>query len=365
MKRSGWIRLLVMAAAAKATAAGFAYLTVPGSLSPIGEGWFAEYRGPLSTAAFALGALLFLIGGRADRRAVDLGVLYLLVATTWSNAPLRHWAEVAGPGIGTFLPRLLEDLEVDAFLPLFLWRFALRFPSGHLGWYGRRLGSAALRLATWGGLFLFVVNLLGGLTRLVGARVPRPVGFLDRDDGIAFLAYVVTALVPALVMVAWRLRGETGEGRRRVRLFLGALLLGFAPMVVAIFGESVVGAFLPAVEAAFASHRALLMNFFFPFLWSVPFTTAYAVLVHQVLDLRLIARGIVGYALARATLVALGAIPFGLMVWHLVEQRARPIGVVFSEGALLRFGVPAALGVLMLWYRRRILAVLDRLFFRE
>lgn len=365
MKRSGWVRLLVGVAAAKTLAAGVAYLAVPGSLVPIGTGALAPFRGPLSSAAFALGSLVFLIGGRADRRAFDLGVLYLLLATSWSNAPLHFWAEVSGPGIGAFLPLLLEDLEVDAFLPLFLWRFALRFPHGHLGWHERRVGSAALRLSFWAGLFLFGANLLGGLAHLAGARSPRLGALLDRDDGIVFLAYVSTALVPALAMIAWRLRGETGEERRRVRLFLGALLLGFAPMVVAIFGESVVGAVVPPVAAAFASCRALLMTLFFPFLWSVPFTTAYAVLVHQVLDLRLIARGIVGYAMARATVIALGAIPFGLMVWHLVEERARPLGVVFAEGALLRLGVPALLGFLMLWFRRRILAAVDRRFFRE
>ena len=365
MKRSGWIRLLVAAAAAKTLAAVVAYLTVPGSFVPIGVGELAPFRGPASTAAFALGSLVFLIGGRADRRAFDLGVLYLLLATSWSNAPLDRWAEVSGPGLGAFLPRLLEDLEVDAFLPLFLWRFALRFPHGHLGWHERRLGTAGLRVATWGGLFLFATNLLGEFAGAVGVRVPLFVARLDRDDGILFLAAVFTALVPALAMVAWRLRGETGEDRRRVRLFLGALLLGFAPIVVAIFGESVVGSVVPSVGAAFASRRALLMNFFFPFLWSVPFTTAYAVLVHQVLDLRLIARGIVGYAMARATVIALGAIPFGLMVQHLVQQRARPLGVVFSEGALLRLGVPAALGFLMLWFRRSILAAIDRRFFRE
>ncbi len=365
MKRSGWIRLLVMAAAAKVAATIVAYLTVPGSLVPIGTGALAAYRGPLSMAAFVLGALVFLIGGRYDRRAFDLGVLYLLVATMFDNAPLHHWAKVSGPGMGALLPELLEDLEVDAFLPLFLWRFALRFPHGHLGWHERRLGSAALRLTTWGGILLFAVNLFGGLRQVAGAPITRLGALLDRDDGIVFLAFVFTALVPALGMVAWRLRGESGEGRRRVRLFLGALLLGFVPMVVAIFGESVVGAVVPSIEAAFASRRDLLMAVCFPFFWSVPFTTAYAVLVHQVLDLRLIARGIVGYALARATVVALGAIPFGLMVWHLVEQRARPIGVVFSEGALLRLGVPAALGFLVLWFRRRILAALDRWFFRE
>lgn len=365
MNRSGWIRLLVMVAAAKVTATWFAYLTVPGSVVPIGSGWLAAYRGPLSTAAFALGALVFMIGGRHDRRAFDLGVLYLLVATTFTNAPLLHWAEVAVTGLGALFPKVLEELEVDAFLPFFLWRFALRFPHGHLDWYERRLGSAALRTTAWGGVILFAVNLFGAIQQIAGTPVTRLGALLDRDDGLVFLGLVFTALVPALGMVAWRLRGESGEGRRRVRLLLGALLLGFAPIVVSIFGEFVVGLAVPSIGAAFASRRALLMAFCFPCFWSVPFTSAYAVLVHQVLDLRLIARGIVGYALARATVVALGAIPFGLMVWHLVEQRARAIGEVFSEGALLRLGVPAALGFLMLWFRRRILAALDRWFFRE
>lgn len=367
MKRSGWVRLLVAAAAAKVVATGIAYLTVPGAIVPIGSGWLADFRGPLSTGAFALGALVFLIGGRNDRRAFDLGVLYLLLAATFDNAPLRCWVEAGSgqlPG-GTLLPKLFEDLEVEAFLPLFLWRFALRFPHGHLGWYERRIGSAALLLTTWVGVVLFSVNLFNAFQQIAGMPVPRIGTILDRDDGRLFLGFVFTALVPGLGMIAWRLRGETGEDRRRVRLLLGALLLGFAPMVLSIFGEFVIGAIMPQIGAAFASRRALLMALCFPFFWSVPFTSAYAVLVHQVLDLRLIARGIVSYVLARATVVALGAVPFGLMVWHLFEQRARPIGEVFSEGALLRLGFPAALGLAMLWFRRPILAALDRRFFRE
>ncbi|HXU33255.1 MAG TPA: protein kinase, partial [Thermoanaerobaculia bacterium] len=366
MKRSGWVRLLVAAALVKVAGTFVAYLSVPGALVPIGSGWLADYRGALSTGAFTLGALVFLIGGRNDRRAFDLGVLYLLLASTFDNAPLRTWAE-AGAGLpgAAFLPKLLEKLEVDAFLPLFLWRFALRFPHGHLDWYERRLGSAALRLTTWGGIALFAANLFAAFQQIAGMPLSRWSAMLDRDAGSLFWCSIFTAMVPGLGMIAWRLRGQSGEDRRRVRLFLGALLLGFAPIVVSIFGEFVLGAVVPPIAAAFASRRALMMALCFPFFWSVPFTSAYAVLVHQVLDLRLIARGIVGYALARATVVALGTIPFGLMVWHLFEQRARSIGVVFSEGALLRLGFPAALGLVMLWFRRPILAALDRRFFRE
>ncbi len=365
MKRSGWVRLLVALAAAKVAASGVAYLIVPGALVPIGTGWLAEYRGVLSTGAFALGSLLFLIGGRNDRRAFDLGVLYLLLASTFDNAPLFHWAEAASGRPGGILLKLLEEVEVDAFLPLFLWRFALRFPHGRLNWYERRVGAAALFLVTWGGLALFLVNLLGAFQQIAGGALSRLGSIFDRDDGSLFLGFVLTALVPALGMIAWRLRGETGEEGRRVRLLLGALLLGFAPILVAIFGEFVLGAVIPPIGAAIAAHRPLLMAIFFPTFWSVPFTSAYAVLVHQVLDLRLIARGIVGYALARATVVALSAIPFGLLIWHLYGHRARSIEAVFSEGALLGLGLPAAFGLAVLVSRRRILAAIDRRFFRE
>ncbi|HEV7669486.1 MAG TPA: protein kinase [Thermoanaerobaculia bacterium] len=366
MKRSVWIRFLVAVALVKVAGTLVAYMTVPGALVPIGTGWLAEYRGFLSTAAFTLGGLVFLIGGRSDRRAVDLGVIYLLLATTFETAPLLCWAKSEAGGGGMFLPKLLEELELDAFLPLFFWRFALRFPHGHLDWYERRIGAIALRLTAWGGIALFAVNLVNAAQELGGGKVGGLSALLDRDDdGNLFPILIFSALVPALGMIAWRLRGERGKDGRRVRLFLGALLLGFSPIVVAIFGELVLGALVPPIGAAFASHRALSMALCFPFFWSVPFTSAYAVLVHQVLDLRLIARGIVGYALARATVVALGAIPFGLLVWHLYEQRARPIGEVFSEGALLRLGLPAAVGLAVLWYRRRILAAIDRRFFRE
>ncbi len=367
MKRSVWIRLLVGAAAAKVAAALVAYLAVPGALVPIGTGWLAAYRGALSMGVFALGGILFLVGGRSDRRAFDLGVLYLLVASAFANAPALRWAEsAAGQGVpGALLPKLLEELEVDAFLPLFLWRFALCFPHRHLDWYERRLGSIAVRLTAWIGGALFAVNLLGALRRIGGGEVGRLATMLDRDDGRLFLVFVVSALASALLMLASRLRGERGEDGRRVRLLLGALLLGFAPILVAILGDFVLGPIFPPIGTAFAAHRPQLMAICFPFFWTVPFTSAYAVLVHQVLDLRLIARGILGYALARATVVALVVVPFAFSAWHLFVQRARPIGEVFTEGALLRFGVPAALGLAMIGLRGRILAAIDRRFFRE
>ena len=97
-------------------------------------------------------------------------------------------------------------------------------------------------------------------------------------------------------------------------------------------------------------------------LLSVPFTTAYSVLVNEVLDVKLIVRKALQYALARYTVMALTALPFGLLVYQLRDRRItqlfsgpRPPGLI---GATI-------LGLAALSVRERVLKAIDRHFFRE
>ncbi|HXU46042.1 MAG TPA: protein kinase [Thermoanaerobaculia bacterium] len=366
MKPRFWIWALVAAAGAKVAAALGYFFFVSNAF---------EWQDPLTPRpfytfatifVFAVGALLFLIGGRGDRRALDLGVLFLLLSATFTNRPL---ALLTGALRGAWgpLPRILDQLEMDAFLPFFLWRFALHFPHGHLRWLQRRVGRIALRVSAGAGLALFLLNLLG-LSTSVRAGILTPlVDRFSRDSGahLLFEQVILVLLLPALGMIALRLRDETGEGLRRVRLFCSGLLLGFLPLFVACFGEFVLGRLAPPLGDLAERNHSVLLALTFPFFWTVPFTSAYAVLLHRVLDLRLIARRILQYALARATVLVLGLAPFVLLGAYLYVHRRLRIDQVFSGLGLLELGLVALFGVAMVLLRRGILDAVDRRFFRE
>ena len=97
-------------------------------------------------------------------------------------------------------------------------------------------------------------------------------------------------------------------------------------------------------------------------LLSVPFTTAYSVLVNEVLDVKLIVRKALQYALARYTVMALTALPLGLLVYQL---RDRTITQLFSGPRPLGLIGATILGLAALSVRERVLKAIDRHFFRE
>jgi GAF domain-containing protein len=90
----------------------------------------------------------------------------------------------------------------------------------------------------------------------------------------------------------------------------------------------------------------------------------YAVIVHRVMEPRVVLRRGLQYALARRTLSALVVLPAIALVLSLVGERNRSLSEVVS-GRPLFYGVMLALLTLGLKYRDRARGWLDRRFFRE
>ena len=61
----------------------------------------------------------------------------------------------------------------------------------------------------------------------------------------------------------------------------------------------------------------------FPCLLSIPFATAYAVVVHHVLDVTMVVRKALQYALARYTVITVSTVPFLWLASVLFERRHR------------------------------------------
>jgi len=109
--------------------------------------------------AFTTGGLFLLNGRRRDPRAVDLAVLFFLVATSFADGfagPLQRAQWLGG------VLTAGRAVQPEAFLPYFAWRFFGAFPRvrtvspDRVAWWGRIS-------AGWVGAFLFLATMFVGI----------------------------------------------------------------------------------------------------------------------------------------------------------------------------------------------------------
>ncbi|HVR99150.1 MAG TPA: serine/threonine-protein kinase [Thermoanaerobaculia bacterium] len=312
--------------------------------------------------AFALGGLLFLLGGRGDTRAIHLGTAFLLLATPFSNRPLLRliisdWQRMGLPALW------LSGIHVDAFLPYFVWRFVGEFPSATVTFRTRRVldWGAGISLATGASLFIFW---LGWLIRNLLQAPQDPVlnDLAPPKPGYAFYTPVLAFSTAALLLLLARTRATAaGEEKRRARVFV----LGLAGLVPFFVLFLVTVLFPPLVEILFRPAAAPFYAIPFILFSSVPFTTGYAVLVHHVLDVKLIARRAMQYALARYTALSLATVPLVAIAVYLYNHKEQPLTEIFSGSKILLLLSAALVGGAALRYRATLLDSIDRRFFRE
>lgn len=292
---------------------------------------------------------------RKDERARELGIVFLLVATSFANglykSPLVENLALAGP---------LDALPADAFLAYAFWRFVLVFPAA-LSAGESRLVRLAARLAGGAGLVLFGATAVSTYSSDPTVQaVAAPLARIS-SKGSIYWTVIFGAMLPALATLAWRTWTAGIEARRRGWLFLSGLLLGFFPLSCNIVLETL----SPAYEAWSASHPQLVSRTFIAFLLTIPLTTTYAVVVSRVLDVRVIVRRTLQYAFARATLTVLTLVPFVFFARDVYLHRALPIATVFGGTRVWTYAAAVLAGVALLWLRGPILRGLDRLFFRN
>ncbi len=290
---------------------------------------------PIPGQVGALQALLYgacgllLCASRGDRRALALGTSLLMIGGGFVT---RHL--VSTP---------LWWLSPESFLPATIWLFVGSFPRVPLSQRGQeRLGTVVVTLGVLGCADL-TVGLLGWAASLQWLWLSVPT--------LAAFGYAYSRAHEAPI-----------AERFRVKIFVAGWLLGLVPsfaLAVAIAWIAP-GATL-APQAPFRS-VALLGQ---AFLALIPLTTAYAIRVHQVLEVRFVLRRALQYAFARYTLLAVGTLPFAALLAHLYRGRERPLNDLVRDPAFVWLAVAVVLAGALIATRRRVFAALDKRFFRE
>jgi hypothetical protein len=310
--------------------------------------------------AFSGPAAALLVGAQRDRRAALLGIVFLLEAGPFADRLFDPYRNLSGVAFDVLRAFFLY-VRVDAFAPYFLWAFVGEFPRvasfGPMRSVVRALTTASLYV----GIVLFVANAVAPML----ASLPRPLAdalvLLGRDarESQVYWIAIFGLTLAALATLLIRARSATGIERRRAQLLVTGLVVTATPPLLWVVLTAVSPGFNAAVPLRLA--RWVL----YPAMLAAPAWTAYAVLVHQALDVRLVVRRAVRYAFERQVVVAVCALPFIALIFKLWERRDQSVATLFVSSDGVVMAVLAAAGFLALRYRRTALDKIDRRFFRE
>ncbi|MDF2774799.1 MAG: Serine/threonine protein kinase, partial [Geminicoccaceae bacterium] len=310
--------------------------------------------------AYTAAAALLIVGGRSDRRAGLLGTVFLLVASVFADqliAPLR----TSESGIAIAL-RGVFAMQVDAFTPYFLWLFVRDFPRVPEDGTTRRRLNFIIRLSLGAGALLLAANVMLFLASPSGALqgVEPLLRHLSRySRGGVYWGTQFTLSIIALPTLIWKARRAPTDERRRAFLLVAALVAGTGPTILWVllqaFSESV-ATVLPLRRVGWVLYPTLL---------STPFTTAYAVVVRRALDITLVIRRAVQYALARYSVMAAATVPVVLLVVSIYRNRDESVAHLLSSPAQVVLAALAVGGLVTLRSRSQVLDRIDRRFFRE
>ncbi len=294
---------------------------------------------------FGLSGTLLIAGGTDDRRVRSLGALYIIIASAFAS-PLMPQSDagIAGAYIGE-----LRRLPFDAFLPLALWLFVGSFPAEPAGRLARRLTDGFVAGSACVGTLLFTssawrVEGIAGAWRVLEPDAPAPAYWL--------MLFAATAALPYL---AWRLRVATVEAQPRGALVIAA---GITPILLTVIATP----WLPAPGDPF--HRVAIGWVLYGALLSVIPSTAYAVVVHRALDVRLTPRKTIQHALARYGVWIASVVPLTYLVADMYLHRASMTAELEVHGQpTALFGLALA-GFAILMFRERLLQAVDGWFLR-
>jgi len=359
LKRLFWTRLVPALACLKAVAGLAAFFLSFRSAPPDPTFLYPLYL--FFLLEFGATASLLVLGGREDPRAQSLGFFFLTGLTAWANGPLFLAASTMDAPL-SHLFLAVRGLQLDGLMAYYLWGFVRDFPTPPRS--PRVLGriDAIVKVSAAAGIALFVINLLHPLAAQVGLgalfALLRPM----RGGGI-YYGLIMPLTAAAFAYLVWKGRSLEDSEYRRLRVFLAGLICGLGPMLTEIllefwspywrYGES-----HPRYKLAVIVSFSLLTVL-------VPIGTAYAVLVHRVLDVRLIARRALQYALARSSALVLAAVPILALLVYLYGHRTERLTELFSGLRMLLLLSAAAVGTAALRYRSALLDAVDRRFFRE
>jgi len=227
---------------------------------------------------------------RGNARANDLGAVFLLCALGFGRPPYMLSFDVWF-GRSTFGELLRSGLAIDAWGPYFFWRFARRFPTTTRFTVIDRTATAGMRIAGAAAAALFAINLLAAIApSRAGVLSSLALSQGGSLDGQRYYSATIFALaLPALPIIFARARVARPEEKGRVRLFAAAMVAGIAPTYLEVILEAVSPRYLGLLLASKQVRSMIATTIITPLL-CLPYITGYSVLVHQLLDIRLVVR---------------------------------------------------------------------------
>ena len=274
-----------------------------------------------------------------------IGAWFIITASMAFGFPVG-WA-VAWRALPTALQLLLWIPQLSRFVleAIFLSFFVL-FP--------RRLVA---RRWVWFAIWLPVLATLPWRVKAFygvihpGQTAPIP-GWILQAGFVRTMLYMLIGIV--VLAMSYRRFLDTNE-KRRVRVLMVGTAVSLVAAIVMVWFDTFLG--------RMSSMRAVLFVIM-PFNSAAILCLAYAILRHRVLDISVIIRQGLQYALARGGVIgflpALGA----LFIFDLAINRQERLADIFQNRGWL-YSVAAALSLLAYWKRREWLESIDRRFFRE
>lgn len=314
----------------------------------------------LQASFFASLAIVLLFYGRSDRRAWSLGLFILDSAGTLVEPFVRTAADPSA------LTALGLHLRTDAFQAALVWFFASEFPKPSRNRRLARVFTVTTGVAMALGVFLAAMDAYAVSASAVtpinpvlalAMRVQRHhQGHVDWYFSAQFLL-----LAPLLLLQPWKLREWGADDRRRFVWLVAGLGAGFAPLVAV----ALLTTFSPASRDFLQPYWRLVGGVIVVALTLVPLSAAYAALVQRTLDLRLVIRAALQYLFARSVIRVIAALPLVVLAALVFTNRDRAVGALVTGSRGLALGALAATGAGCMVARKRLLAALDRGFFRE
>jgi GAF domain-containing protein len=307
----------------------------------------------LQLASFAGAGCILVLGHGRDQRTARLGLVLVVIASAFAAGKVSDLSQVIPIG-------LLARAYPDAFLPLAISLFITTFPDRLATARSTHALHLMTKVAAGAGVVLFGANVINlpPITRMLPL-----VSSLERRSagGNVYWAIVfglLLVIVP-LAFVGTTLSTAAPVERRRSRLFWGAFVAGLAPTLLVV-----VGGFVPRIGqritawAQTSSGQALLQLS----LTVIPIAVAYAVLVRQLLPLRVALRRVMHTLLTRwvVTLGTLMAVV--LLVADLYARRTETVISIFIGREIWLLGA-VVIGALTLSALDDIRRTLDSWFF--
>ncbi len=301
-----------------------------------------------------IAAGLLIVAGFEDRRTLMFGTVTLLTAVAYCREGVGYLATQTD----SFLITFFSVLPIDAFLPYYLWRFARMFPEAFVS---RRFNIGldwAERFALLVGLFLVLANV--ALLQYPDSSFLTIFHFNNQPSIFGTLVYGIT--IPAFFVIFFKMRIAKEEERRRVSVFIMALLATVIPLLLFIVATAVSERLTEFVL------RPDVYVFIIPLVQSfavaTPIITTYAVLVERILPVRILLKQTIRYTLAHGFIFIGLALPIGLFFYYLYTLRALSISAIIEDYNLIFLVI--AFGISAYLYSKRNVAYhyFDEIFYR-